>query len=441
MSFGRTPQVSTPRLLREATDWLVSAVERTRPPTARSEQTPSEPIGLRAKLNDRLEGRFGARPLSERHVETPSVEYREVVDHRQVERSAEQHLARGIDAATVEGRSSAEAVEVICRAWGRPEATPLAHAWLRGDDTELKGVHMDTKWVVVLIGAAAGAAVLALVLLARRNSSVTASAREIRVSADFSALQRVRDQGGAAADIARRIIDSELSPWDFSLEPAVGRLSASDKRTLLSALAPLDVGVEVIAPTPGAAFVPEQMGSARVVADGSAWVVAAAPPGAKVGFLLRGRTVVPAEVDACTADWWCLALAEPACPVASAVRGDPDQYVGLDAEYAACWSVVQGFSAFADLRAEFDEYTLTSWSARLRERLLLWYPASSGRVPVTFGSAGDRYDASVMKPADAAPEADARVVAVEERDGLPQLGLGCVGAPPLLYAVVRVEEG
>lgn len=46
-----------------------------------------------------------------------------------------------------------------------------------------------------------------------------------------------------------------------------------------------------------------------------------------------------------------------------------------------------------------------------------------------------------MKPVDAAPEADARVVAVEERDGLPQLGLGCVGAPPLLYAVVRVEEG
>lgn len=439
MSLGRTPQVSTSRLLREATDWLVSAVERTRPPTVPSEQPPAEPTGLRAKVNDRLEGRLGARLLPERRAETQSVEYHEALDRRQVERSAEEYFGRGIDTASVGERSSTEAVELICRAWGRPEATPLAHAWLRGDDKELKGVRMDTKWVVV--GAAAGAIVLALVLLGRRNSSVTAHGREIRVSADFSALQRVRDQGGAAADIARRIINSESSPWDFSLEPAVGRLSASDKRTLLSALAPIDVGVEVISPRPGAAFVREQMSSDRVVADGSAWVVAVAPSAAKVGFLLRGRTVVPAEVDACTADWWCLALADPACPVASAVRADPDQYVGLDAEYAACWSVVQGFSAFADLRAEFDESTLTSWSARLRERLSVWYPASSGRLPVTFGSTGDRYDASVMKPTDAAPEADARVVAVEERDGLPQLGLGCVGAPPLLYAVVRVEEG
>jgi len=45
-----------------------------------------------------------------------------------------------------------------------------------------------------------------------------------------------------------------------------------------------------------------------------------------------------------------------------------------------------------------------------------------------------------MKSADVVPEADARVAAVEERNGVPQLGLGCVGAPPLMYAVVRVEE-
>lgn len=441
MSVGPIPHVTTSRLLREATDWLVSATERTRPPAVRSEQPPAEPIGRRAKVNDGLEAWFGRRPIPERRAEAAGVEDRAALNHRRVEQSAEQHLARGIDAASVDEHSSAEAVEVICREWGRPEAALLAQAWLRGDDRDLKGVHMDTNWVVVLIGAAAGAAVLALVLLARRNSSVVAHGREIRVSTDFSALQRVRDQGGAAADIARRIIGSEPSPWDFGLEPAVGRLSASDKRTLLSALAPIDVGVEVILPKPGAAFVPEQMRSALIVSDGSVWVVAAAPPAAKVGFLLRGKTEVPAEVDACTADWWSLALADPACPVASAVRADPEQYVGLDAEYASCWSVVQGFSAFADLRAEFDESTLATWSARLRERLSRWYPASSGRLPVTFGSAGDRYDASVMKPTDAAPEADARVVAVEERDRLAQLGFGCVGAPPLLYAVVRVEEG
>lgn len=412
MIVGRTRQMTTSRLLKEASGWLVSAVERTYLLTE--------------------------RPAPGRRAKVTNVE---ILDRRQVEQIAEKHFARGIVTASADERSSAEAAGVICREWGRPEAALLAQAWLRADDKELKGAFMDTKSVAVLIGVAAAAAVLALVLLARRNTSVTVHGREFRVSTDFSALQRVRDQGGAAADVTRYILDSERSPWDFRLEPAVGRLSASDKRTLLSALAAINAGVEVISPAPGAAFVPEQMNSARVVKDGSAWTVAAAPPAAKVGFLLHGRTVVPAEVDACTADWWCLALADPACPVASAVRADPDQYVGLDAEYASCWSVVQGFSAFTDLRAEFNESTLNSWSERLRERLSLWYPASSGRLPVTFGSAGDRYDASVMKPTDAAPEADARVVAVEERDGLPQLGLGCVGAPPLLYAVVRVEEG
>lgn len=441
MSYGGTPQVSTVRLLTEATDWLVAAVEREGQHPVESEHLPTKPVGRRAKLNDRIEGWLGARVLPERRAESVGVEAPVSVDRRQVGRIAEEYLARGVDGTALGERSSAEVVEVICREWGHPEAAPLAHAWLRDDDRELKGVHMDTKWVVVLIGAAAGAAVLALVLHARRNSSVEVHGRDIRVSEDFSALQRVRDRGGHAAEIAGRVIDSESSPWDFSLEQAVRRLSTSDKRTLLSALAPLDVGVEVIRPGPGEAFVAGQMSSARVVADGSAWVVAAAPPESKVGFRLRGRTEVPAEVEACTADWWCLALADAGCPVAAAVRGDPERYVGLEAEYAACWSVVQGFSGFADPRADFDENTLASWSERLRERLSRWYSASSGRLPVNFGAVGDRYDASVMRPVDAAPEADARVVAVEGRDGLPQLGLGCVGAPPLLYAVVRVEEG
>ena len=438
---GHEPRVSTSRLLREATDWLVSAVEPTRPQRVRCEQLPPEGIGRRAKVNDRLEGWFGERPLHERRTTPTGVTGQTALDRRQVQLSAKDHFARGAGTAIIVESSLDEAVAVICREWSRPEAALLAHAWLRGDEKELKGVDMQTKWIVVLIGAAAAAAVLALVLLARRNSSVRANGHEIKVSEDFLALSRVRDEGGPAADIARRLIDSESSPWDFTFVASVQGLSTSDKRALLAALAPLDVGVEVISPTPGKAFVSEQMTSGRVVEDGSVWVVAATPPADNVGYNLRGRTEVLAAVDTCTADWWCLALADSACPVASAVRADPDQFVGLDAEYAACWSVVQGFSAFADLRAVFDETTLASWSSRLRERLCQWYPASSGRLPVTFGVPGDRYDASVMKPVDAAPEADARVVAVEERDGLPQLGLGCVGAPPLLYAVVRVEEG
>jgi hypothetical protein len=409
MNSGRILHLSPWMLLKEATDWLVTAVVRTRPQNQRKQ---------------------------ERGTETHSVN----IDRLQVDQIAKEHFKRRVDAVVAVERSSAELVETICHEWGRPEATRLAQAWLRGDDTELKGVHMEMEWVVRLIGAAAGAAVLALVLLARRNATITACGRELPVSKDFSAMQRVRDQGGPASEIARSIIDSELSPWNFVLESAVRQLTASDKRTLLSALEPLGVEVEVISPSPGERFDPEQMSSGRVVGDGSHWVVAASPKAEDIGFRLRGRMEVRAEVDACTADWWCLALADVACPIAAIVKEDPDKYVGFEADYAPFWSVVQGFSAFADLRTEFDEEILFDWSARLRERLSKWYSPSSGRLPVTFGTAGERYDPSVMKSVDTVPEADARVVAVEERAGRPQVGLGCIGAPPLLYALVRVEE-
>lgn len=428
-------------LLLDAIRWLDKEVRQTLVQRGRSRPLTSKPVGKRAAFNDFIEKQTGSRPLPERQTEAPDADVVKLLDRSQMERIANQYAVCDFGAGGLLLGSIDEVVGALCLRWNRPAAVPLARAWLYNDTAHLKEVNMDGKSVEVLIGIAAAAAVLALVLLARRNPSVLAAGRSVEVSADFQALQRVRDQGGPATMIARDIIDAEASPWDFALDTALEKRSASDRRILLAALAGLGVGVEVICPSRGALFVREQMSGVHFVEDGSCWVVAALPSEERRGYLLRGQTVVHAEVDACTVDWWCLALKDEDCPIAAAVREHPEQYIGVESEYAVCWSVRQGFSVFADLRARFDEVTLSSWTRRLAAHLSEWYEGSSGRRPDVIGTVGDRYDASVMRSVNGAPEGDARVIAVEERDGIPQHGYGCSGAPPLLYAVVRVMEG
>lgn len=439
MIRGRTQSEATSALLNQAIVWLVETIERAvlKPTAPQSVQ----PIGRRAKVNDILEETVGLRPILERRVATTeSTRTPTRLDRRQVDRHAREFSSRPPTVVVPPEATGSDLVGVICTSWGYPEAADLGCAWLQGDKTEIEDVNMETKTIMLLVGAAAAAAVLALVLLARRNGAATLQGREQRVSRDFAALQKVRDQGGPAAVIALRLIDDERSPWTFDIEHSLGVLSGLDQRVLLAALAPLGVGVELIAPAAGDAFDTALMNSSVFVDDGSRWVVACPTPDDRIGFRRGSQVLFRAEVSTCTADWWCLTIADPDCPVGAAVRADPDRYTGLDRDYAGSWSVIQGFSAFADLRQEFDEKTLASWSERLRERLSGWYSLASGRRPVTFGAFNDRYDPSIMKARDSAPEADSRVISVEERDGLPQAGLGCIGAPPLLYAVVRVEE-
>jgi hypothetical protein len=362
-------------------------------------------------------------------------------DPMRIKKIARQRFDREVNLASLNELASTDLISVICKLWGLPAAAKLAEAWLHDDKTNLTGVSMDTNEVEILLGAAAAAAVLVLVVLARRSACVHAYRRQVEPSPDFCALQRIRDQGGAGAEIARALIDKERSPWSFKLDASLKDLPASDKRTLLSLLVSENVGVEVVKGIPGTKFAPEYMSSSRVILDDSVWLVATETPIHKVGFSLRGTTVVPVEVDICTADWWCLTMEDLTCPIAKAVRDDPDEYVGLEEEYAPCWSVRLGFGAFAEPRMVFDEVTLAEWSERFRARLSLWYPDSPERLLSSFGAVGERFDASVMRPASGvAPVADVRVVAVQERDGRPQLGLGCLGAPPLLYAIVHVEE-
>jgi hypothetical protein len=358
---------------------------------------------------------------------------------KRAEQGINDYFAWGTADASVGELKVEDLVDDICEERNTPDAFNLACAWIKKDAKELINI-MDIVDINLIV-AAVVAVVIALVLLARRSSPVKAHRTEFHVSKDFAALQIIRDQGGDAADLASKLIKQEQKPWGFRLESAVEQLiNNTDKRLLLSALECLDINVKKISPKRGDVFVKEEMSGELVVENGSTWIVAEQVPKEKIGFRRYDKVMVKADVDACTADWFCLTMVDDECPVAETVMSDTERYVGLEARYAPSWTINQGFSTFADLRSKFDEGTLVKWKSELRGRLLQWYTVDSERIPENIGEEGDRYDASVMRSVDEAPEADARVVAVEERDGHHQVGFGCKNAPPLLYAIVRVEE-
>lgn len=291
-----------------------------------------------------------------------------------------------------------------------------------------------------LLIAAAAAAVLVLVSMMRRRGSVQGRGEHLHGSRDFSALLKVRDAGGAAAGVARRVIEIERDPMNCNLGISLRSLEPSELRVLLTALTSLDIGIEAFTPVPGTRFDATSMADDQDIGDADCLVVAAAANDA-CGYRRGAQCLIQARVDACTVDWWCLVLDAPSDPVALAVKANPEKYTRMDGKYARRWSATQGFPAVMNLRKEFGEQDIAEWSARFRERLAKWYPTNDSRIPrVIEAKEGERYDASVMRAVDGAYEAHARVTAVESRDGIPQLGLGCVGSPPLLYAVVRVVE-
>lgn len=435
--------VSTDSLIHDITDWLVREVEK-------RQQTDQTTTKERAPSNEQAkksQGLFSLdffnrdkTPSNPRH--SSSARTALSIDRQSIQRNAlrniNQYLTNNKSASRFGEKELEAIVKDICEELNSFTSDNLAHAWIHKKPAALKG---DDGVSTDLIAVAVAALVSALVLLARRKSSVKAHETEFGVSKDFKALQRVRDDGGDAAKLASQIIEQERSPGDFSLEQGLKRLANdAEKRMLFSALKSLDIGVEVISPKGGDRFEDMQMCSDLVVADGSKWLVAESVSAEKIGFKQHNKVLVKADVEACTADWWCVALADEGCPVAQQVREAPEQYVGVEARYASCWTIDQGFSAFADLRSELDEETLVSWRDALKARLREHYPADNTRIPEDIGAEGARYDASVMQAVGEPPQADAKVATIEERDGYPQVGFGCKNAPPLLYAIVRVEE-
>jgi hypothetical protein len=310
-----------------------------------------------------------------------------------------------------------------------------------GDATYLEEQRMETRTIAVIVGVAAAAAVLGLVILTRRRGWATVQGRREEASHDFTIVRRMSERDDPAGIVASKMVASTIEPWTFSLPTALAPLPKTERRILLAALAD-DSGtsVQLLCPAAGDSFDPASMTPDAAVDLESVWVVALSPARDAVGYRRGAEVLVRAEVTVCTVDWWLLAVAHPECPVGKAVFADPEKYTGLDTEYVRGWTATLGLRSLADLRREFDEPTLRAWSDRLVSETAESYPSQIARQVHHHGAIGDAYDPSAMKCAAGSPVAATRVVEIVERGGVPQRGLGCSRAPPLLYAIVRVEE-
>ena len=327
----------------------------------------------------------------------------------------------------------------ICHQWGHADSALLARAWLTKSNDMESRKYMEHPNLALIIGVAAAAAVLALVIVVRRCVSVTITPHTLEPSGEFKCLASVAKAEGEAAEIAGRIQSKVSEPWSWRLTNSLGRLSHADKRCLLSALADqeqLDCGVSAFVPKAGENFEPSRMSTAVATNADDIWVVASDTPNNKRGYSVAGHVEVQAEVEACTADWWIISRAE--CPVGEKIKEMADTLVAGGSAKAASWRAPWGFTYPEDLRA-LPETDLESWRQRLISELNPRYNDRPERQLLLVGNPGEPFESSMETEDGRSPVGDAVVSEVVLRDGVPQLGLACLGGSPLLLAVVRTK--
>jgi hypothetical protein len=333
----------------------------------------------------------------------------------------------------------ADLAEEIClRWWKHPKSAPLARAWLAESKLDVETLKdMDSQTLALIVGVAAAAAVLALVIVVRRGRSIFIARLELAPSRDFSALARVSEGKGEAAEIATRIRSEVAEPWSWLLPDGLRGLSPAAKRSLLSALAERDLcEVSAFAPKAGEDFDASRMSPAVALNTDDLWVIASDTPDGLRGYRIADHVEVLAEVEVCTADWWVLSRA--GCAVGEAIIERADNLIAGGLAKAASWRAPWGFTFPEDLRG-LPETVLDGWRQRLISELNPRYRDRPERQLVLVGSPGEPFESSMETEDGRSPVGDAVVSEVVLRDGVPQYGLACPGGSPLLVAVVRTK--
>ena len=333
--------------------------------------------------------------------------------------------------------------EAICAEWKQTGARGLAVAWLTSAPITLEADLIgDEQTLATLIGIAAAAAVVAVVIFVRRGAKASLpalpSSPQLQPSADFLALRSVATGDGEAATIAVSIRDSAREPWAWMARDGILKLADGNKRTLLEAFAASDsCGVSRIWPAAGEAFVVERMATAARTPTDDRWVVSAPVNASQVGYLMGTNVVLRANVDVCTIDWWL--LSSPNCPVGNAIKERVDDLIAGGKAGASGWRAPWGLAHPEDLRELFDEAALDTWRKRMVAELNPYYSGRAERCLSIIGASGDVFESQIMETAGAAPIGDAVVEEVILREGERQHGLACRGGSPLLVAIVRTR--
>lgn len=351
--------------------------------------------------------------------------------HRRVT-SADSYSAREVTSLLTE----------LCQAHAHPhadKAAELAMAWISHEATAELEVwkERDMKTLSLIIGIAAGAAVLAIVILVRRGERVRVANRDLAPSDDLRALIELAEGGHQASALAAELRAKADEPWSWRLEDGLGALDDdASRRFLLSGFAavrPSDVSA--FSPERGERFDRKRMAADHVsMSEDDVWLVAEDTPDEMLGYARGARTLVKAGVEVCTADW--LALSTQGCVAGEAIIARADELIAGGAARRALWRAPWGFTFPEDLR-ELPESALDEWRRGMMAALNPYYEGRPERQLRLVGGPGEPFD-SAMESADASgPIGDAIVDEVVERDGIPQHGLACPGGSPLLLAIVR----
>ncbi|WP_375757345.1 hypothetical protein [Corallococcus exercitus] len=421
---------SCDQLLDEAVRWLASKIDSARERAREAAHPPSPPQrekGLLRKVAGTLlgasqeEGR--ARPQR--------------IDQWAARDEGKRWLKSG-----AEDPGGADAVgdlaAALCLRWKHPNSAPLARAWLAESKLDVETLmDMDGRTLALIVGVAAAAAVLALVIVVRRGRTISIGRREFAPSPDFRALMILAEGEGEAAAIAARIRSEVAEPWSWGLTEALRGLAPAAKRTLLGALAERNLcGVSAFSPEAGDDFDSSRMSPAGSITTDDLWVVASDTSDDRRGYRVADRVEVPAEVEVCTADWWVLSRA--GCAVGEAIVERADNLIAGGRAKAASWRAPWGFTFPEDLRG-LPETLLDGWRQRLIAELNPRYRDRPERQLVLVGHPGEAFESSMETEDGRSPVGDAVVSEVVLRDGVPQYGLACPGGSPLLLAVVRTS--
>ena len=330
-------------------------------------------------------------------------------------------------------------VEDICARWNQRSAVPLARAWLNNSKVPGETVmNANTQALAAIVGVATAAVVLAIVLWVRRGKTANIRRHKFAPSEDYRTINELASQDRDVARVMERIRSQAVEPWSWSLAEGLEALrDETDKRTLLRALSSRNLcGVEPISTKAGDKFDETTMVASKPVSTDDVWLVSENVSYESCGFWVRGKPVLHAKVDVCTADYWVLVKQD--CEVGRFIVERGDSLLGVGPGEAFTWRATWGLMVPKDLR-NLPETVLDVWRRRLIQEINPYYTGRQDRQLILTGMPGEPLTSLVDTEDGERPIGDAFVQEAVMRGGVPQYGLVCPGGSPLLLAIVKAS--
>ena len=325
-----------------------------------------------------------------------------------------------------------DAAQIACRAWGFDEAGSLAAWWLGKTEFDFTGRKMNIGRITILVGVAAAAVALVVAWALRHGRRVQPRDTEcLTPSKDYRGVHSLTRRNDELGMVAQNLLEGAKDPTQWNLLHEIGKLDDTALVVLFQALAEKGLcNVITVTPARGDRYEPTTMVGSVDTDSKDIWVVTDL---VNPGFRVQSESVVRAEVEVSTLDWWVLTKSE--CEVGREILARA-QEIAPDRHR---WRAELGFRHPQDLRELFGEIALDLWRNRMIEELNPAYSERPDKQLRLVGERGATFELSTMEAFGDEPLGDVIVSEVRRKDGVPQYGLVCRGGNPLLFAVVTTK--